>query len=143
MIEQPGQLDRVLQEAARQAVREFLGPHQDLETLLARVADAAASKVLAKHGSGHTPPLGFEDPARGGRLLIPVPQAAHIAGIGASTMWDLIRQGLVETATLGRRRLVVVESLEKLIEQRRAAPKAPLAAPPVGRGRRRRRAGAA
>ena len=143
MIEQPGQLDRVLQEAARQAIREFLGPHRDLETLMARTADAAASKVLARYGSGHTPPLGFEDPARGGRLLIPVPEAAHIGGIGASTMWDLIRRGLVETATLGRRRLVVVESLEKLIEQRRAAPKAPLAAPPVGRGRRTRRAGAA
>jgi excisionase family DNA binding protein len=74
---------------------------------------------------------------------MPVPEAAHKTGIGTSTMWDLIRQGLVETATLGRRRLVVRESLEKLIEQRRAAPKAPLAAPPVGRGRRPRRAAAA
>lgn len=134
------QLDRALRDAAKRAVRTFFlgNPHPELETLLARVADAAASRAVAHQVHHQAHPHGFKDPAIGGRLLIPGPDAAAMAGIGSSTMWDLIRRGVVETATLGRRRLVVVESLHKLIDERRRAPKEALTTPPVGRGRRPR-----
>jgi hypothetical protein len=68
-------------------------------------------------------------------LLIPVSEAARRLGIGISTCWELVRAGTVETVTLSRRRLVVVESLIRLVEERRAAPDEPIRTPPVGRGR--------
>ena len=142
MTQQLGpQLDRALKDAARQAVRECIGePDRPLETLLARVADAAASRALDNYVSQNSPKSRWKDPAISGRLLIPVPESAHVAGVGVSTMWELIRQGRVETVSLCRRRLVVVESLHRLVNERREAPKAPLASPPVGRGRRPREA---
>jgi hypothetical protein len=71
-------------------------------------------------------------------LLVPINAAARLLGVGVSTAWAMIREGKVETVTLNRRRLVVVETLHRLVEERRAAPNAPLASPPIGRGRRPR-----
>lgn len=142
MTQQLGpQLDRVLKDEVKRAVEELFGkPHRDLETVLGRIADAAAARALDNYVEQNSLKSRWRDPAIGGRLLIPVPEAAHMAGIGVSTMWDLIRQGRLETVSLSRRRLVVVESLHRLVDERREAPKAPLASPPVGRGRRPREA---
>jgi len=135
------QLDRVLKDEVKRAVEELFGkPHRDLETLLVRIADAAAARALDNYVEQNSLTSRWRDPAIGGRLLIPVPEAAHMAGVGVSTMWDLIRQGRVETVSLSRRRLIVVESLHRLVEERREAAKEPLASPPVGRGRRPREA---
>ena len=48
MTQQLGpQLDGVLKDAVKRALEELLGkPHRDLETLLARIADAAAARAL-------------------------------------------------------------------------------------------------
>jgi excisionase family DNA binding protein len=48
-------------------------------------------------------------------LLISVPQAAEILGIGKSTCWELIAQGTIPTIKLGKRRLVVRRTLENLV----------------------------
>jgi hypothetical protein len=72
-------------------------------------------------------------------LLVPVDEGARVIGVGISTLWAMIRAEQVETVTLNRRRLVVVASLRRLVEERRAAPKEPLASPPLGRGRQPKR----
>jgi hypothetical protein len=56
-------------------------------------------------------------------ITAPVPFfAAHIAGIGVSTAWALIAAGEIETITVGRRRLVVIESWRNYVARKLAAP---------------------
>jgi len=46
------------------------------------------------------------------RLAVTVPEAARISGLGRTKLYELFHLGRVETALVGRRRLVLVESLE-------------------------------
>ncbi len=50
-------------------------------------------------------------------LAVTVKTARGLLGIGNTKMWELIRAGLVDTATLGRRRLVIFASLEALLDR--------------------------
>jgi hypothetical protein len=50
-------------------------------------------------------------------LSVPVKTARELLGIGNTKMWELIKEQRVQTITLGRRRLVVYASLEKLIAE--------------------------
>jgi hypothetical protein len=61
-------------------------------------------------------------------------------GVGASTGWALVSgpEPEVETITIGRRRLAIVESIERLIKRKRAEPHRKIASPPPGEGRRHR-----
>jgi excisionase family DNA binding protein len=52
---------------------------------------------------------------------LPVKPAAKKLGVGVSTMYGLIDAGEVETFTIGRRRLVLVASLEAYVDRRRVA----------------------
>lgn len=47
-------------------------------------------------------------------LSVPVKRACEILGIGNTTMYELIRQGRVETYKIGRRTLIKYASLEAL-----------------------------
>jgi excisionase family DNA binding protein len=49
-------------------------------------------------------------------LTVSIKSACQILGVGATTMWQLIRTGSVETIRVGRRRLVILASLENLVE---------------------------
>jgi excisionase family DNA binding protein len=51
-----------------------------------------------------------------------VREFARISGLGESTVWAMIHDGRLESVAIGRRRLVLIESFRKLIEQQRAAP---------------------
>lgn len=51
-------------------------------------------------------------------LTVPVKTACGLLGVGNTRMWELIRDRHVRTIKLGRRRLVVYASLEKLVEAR-------------------------
>jgi excisionase family DNA binding protein len=48
-------------------------------------------------------------------LAVSVKTACRLLGIGNTKMWELIRNGRVQTAPLGRKRLVIYRSLERLL----------------------------
>jgi excisionase family DNA binding protein len=48
-------------------------------------------------------------------LTVPVKMACQLVGVSNSTMWKLIAEGRVKTISLGRKRLVIYESLEELV----------------------------
>lgn len=48
------------------------------------------------------------------RLLCSIPDAAGALGLGRSKVYELIAVGRLETVTIGRRRLVRVESIRTL-----------------------------
>jgi excisionase family DNA binding protein len=49
--------------------------------------------------------------------LVSVPKAAALLSIGRTKTYGLISEGLLETITIGTRRLVTLRSIDKLIEQ--------------------------
>ncbi|MFI5023725.1 MAG: excisionase [Alphaproteobacteria bacterium] len=54
-------------------------------------------------------------------------EACEATGLGRTKFYELIGEGLVSTTTIGRRRLVLVRSLQTLLEehdtQRRPTPR--------------------
>jgi hypothetical protein len=51
-------------------------------------------------------------------LAVSVNTARRLLGIGNTLMWELIKDKRVETTSIGRRRLVIFASLEKLVADR-------------------------
>jgi excisionase family DNA binding protein len=48
-------------------------------------------------------------------ITVTVKTAREITGLGNTTIYDLIKQGKLETCKVGRRRLIVFKSLESLV----------------------------
>jgi hypothetical protein len=48
-------------------------------------------------------------------IAVSVKLACKLIGVGNTKMWELIKAGRVKTRTLGRRRLVLYDSLETLL----------------------------
>jgi excisionase family DNA binding protein len=63
------------------------------------------------------------------RITAPVGEFCRLAGIGRSLVYEMIGDGRLDSITIGKRRLIVLDSYRKLIERQRAAP-IQLAAPP-------------
>lgn len=55
------------------------------------------------------------------QLTVSIDQGCKALGTCRTSMYGLINAGRVETIKLGRRRLIVAESLRKLVEEQRAA----------------------
>lgn len=55
------------------------------------------------------------------QVLVSIPEAGKALGLGRSKIYDLIAEGRLETVTIGRRRLVRVESVKALGDVRTAA----------------------
>ena len=53
-------------------------------------------------------------------LTVSVAEACELIGVGRTTMWVLIRSGRLKTLSIGRRRLIVFESLQELVAGTRA-----------------------
>jgi excisionase family DNA binding protein len=53
-------------------------------------------------------------------LAVPVNTASKLLGVGNTKMWELIKDGRVQTISIGRRRLVIYDSLERLVKPLRA-----------------------
>lgn len=53
------------------------------------------------------------------RRLYPLEEAAELLGVGKSTIETLVRDGEVETVTIGRRRLVPAECIDEYVERLR------------------------
>jgi hypothetical protein len=52
-------------------------------------------------------------------LAVPVKTACRLVGVGHTSMWALIKEGRVQTVSVGRRRLVIYASLEALVSNDR------------------------
>ena len=48
-------------------------------------------------------------------LTVTVATARHLTGLGNTSIWKLIGDGTLATVRVGRRRLILFESIEKLI----------------------------
>ena len=48
-------------------------------------------------------------------ITVTIPTARNISGLGNTTIWALIKAGKLETVSVGRRRLIIFRSLERLL----------------------------
>jgi len=55
--------------------------------------------------------------ARDGALLIPVPEAARLLGIGETLAWDMAKRGVLPTVRLGRAVRVPRVHIDGLVAQ--------------------------
>ena len=53
--------------------------------------------------------------------LLSISDTAKVLGVGRSKLYALINEGSLETVPVGRRRLVVVASIERFVERLQAA----------------------
>jgi hypothetical protein len=51
------------------------------------------------------------------KLLLPVPDAARLVGIGRTSMYGLLGAGEIKSVCINRRRLVVAESLREYVDR--------------------------
>lgn len=51
------------------------------------------------------------------KLLISITDAAKALSLGRTSIYELMRTGQLETRKMGRRRLITVESLRRLVEE--------------------------
>ncbi len=79
----------------------------DLESDVQIERGAAAEKPLPSH-LGHRLPFAQ-------RLTCTVAEACDATGLGRTKIYELIGDGRVTTTTVGRRRLVIVQSLLALV----------------------------
>jgi excisionase family DNA binding protein len=54
------------------------------------------------------------------RLTCTIAEACEVTGLGRTKLYELIGDGLLATTTVGRRRLVLVQSLLSLIEAKQS-----------------------
>jgi excisionase family DNA binding protein len=62
-----------------------------------------------------TPELVSRDVQDARPLAVSVKMACKLVGVGNTTMWALIKNGRVKTVRIGRRRLIIYTSLERLL----------------------------
>jgi excisionase family DNA binding protein len=56
------------------------------------------------------------------QYLLDVPAAARSLGVGRTTVFQLIRDGRLESVLIGRRRLIPIASIEAYVARLRAGP---------------------
>jgi hypothetical protein len=73
-------------------------------------------------------------------ITTPIGEFCRISGIGRSRVYELIGDGSLESFTLGKRRLIVIDSYRRLIERQRgdanSLPRPGIKAPHVQRAGR-------
>lgn len=68
-------------------------------------------KVTTRTPSSIPSPIEVDRP-----ITVTVPTACTLSGLGATTIWSLISDGTLQTVQVGRRRLVLYESLSHLLK---------------------------
>ena len=48
-------------------------------------------------------------------ITVTVSEAKRLSGVGNTTIWKLIKAGRLQTVNVGRRRLVILKSLEAML----------------------------
>jgi hypothetical protein len=66
-------------------------------------------------------------------ITAPIDAFCRLSGLGRTKVYELIGDGTLTSITIGKRRLVVLDSFRRLIERQRAAPAQVAAAPPPGK----------
>ena len=56
-------------------------------------------------------------------ITMPVIPFMRASGLGHSKVWEMISSGEIETITVGKRRLVVVDSYRRLVARKLAEPR--------------------
>jgi hypothetical protein len=62
-------------------------------------------------------------------ITAPVGEFCGISGLGRTKVYELIGDGSLDSITIGKRRLVVIDSYRRLIERQRAVGQAPAGSP--------------
>jgi predicted DNA-binding transcriptional regulator AlpA len=52
-------------------------------------------------------------------IVVSVDEGRHLASIGRTKFYELIKQSKLKTVTIGRRRLVFVDSIREMLEAQR------------------------
>jgi len=73
-------------------------------------------------------------------ICAPITEFCRIAGLGRSKVYEMLAAGEIDSITVGRRRLILLDSFQRLIQRQRAAGAQTAAAAPdvavrKGRGR--------
>jgi hypothetical protein len=55
-------------------------------------------------------------------ITAPVKEFSRLSGLGESTVWVMLNDGRLESIAVGRRRLVLVDSYRRLIDEQLSAP---------------------
>jgi excisionase family DNA binding protein len=64
-------------------------------------------------------------------ITAPIGEFCRITGLGVTKTYELINEGEIKSITIGKRRLIVMESWHRLIERRLGTPaESPAASPP-------------
>jgi excisionase family DNA binding protein len=95
------------EEAERQARLQLSAPSDEVGWL----ASATVLKVSEADSSRSKPAPASVEP----RKLFAVPQAADILGIGRTTLYGLIKSGELQSVSVGRRRFVARDQLERFV----------------------------
>ena len=56
-------------------------------------------------------------------ITAPINEFCSLSGLGRTRVYELIGTGDLESITIGKRRLVIIESYRRLIERQKEAPK--------------------
>jgi hypothetical protein len=78
-----------------------------------RKATEANSPAFSHAEGNRSPPEHYVKP-----VLTTIRGTRTITGLGNTSVWDLIRRDELETVKFGRRRMVVIASIHRLIERR-------------------------
>jgi excisionase family DNA binding protein len=54
-------------------------------------------------------------------LTVTIPDATRMVGLSRSRIYELLGEGRLQSRKIGRRRLIVVQSLERLVDESQAA----------------------
>jgi excisionase family DNA binding protein len=54
------------------------------------------------------------------QITATIPEFCRMTGIGRSSVYELISEGAIHSITMGRRRLIVIESYRALVARKRA-----------------------
>ena len=81
---------------------------------LSLVAPLLRRTTVRHQAAGHRPPQGNEEVIMT-KITATVKEACQMSGLGKTKLYELMSQGKLETTTVGRRRLVKVESLRALV----------------------------
>ena len=82
-----------------------------------RVKPSSLPSAQQNIGLGSDAPYEKENTQSQKPLAVSVARACELMSIGPTSMWAMIKSGRVATISIGRRRLVIYASLEKLITQ--------------------------
>jgi excisionase family DNA binding protein len=55
-------------------------------------------------------------------ITAPVNEFCVLSGLGRTRVYELLNKGEIESVTIGRRRLIIIDSYRKLLETRRGTP---------------------